>query len=395
MIATGLTCLASFLIGLAPQAKPKEPVQMHPKVDQKKADEAIRKGVAYLKGTNAGSGATLELLLWTYLHAGLTEEDSHVKELLAKMGIERPARTYNVSLQAMILEKLDRVKHQKRIFHCAQFLVDNQWDNGQWGYGAPTKLSEPPAGIPVVDRPKVATSGRKPRAAEPDAKLVRLRLPVIRQAHDPHSPGDNSNSQYAHLGLRACHDAGMIIPAETIARAEKSWREGQAGAAARTPDVATGPSPEGWRYSPANQEEKGPVSGSMTVGGLGALAILDYMRGKNWKADPDVLEAVRWVAANFSVTENPGKRSLHQYYYLYGLERAGVLYGTEYFGAHEWYPLGANYLLEHQEPDGSWVGEKGKAPIDTCFALLFLKRATRPLTDVASVDPHKAAGFMK
>jgi hypothetical protein len=33
---------------------------------------------------------------------------------------------------------------------------------------------------------------------------------------------------------------------------------------------------------------------------------------------------------------------------------------------------------------------KGHEPVwDTCFAILFLKRATRPLMDVASVDPSK------
>src|ERR1051326_4328986 len=47
-------------------------------------------------------------------------------------------RTYKVVLQAMILEEVDRVKHQHRIVQCAQFLVDNQCQNAQWSYGEPT-----------------------------------------------------------------------------------------------------------------------------------------------------------------------------------------------------------------------------------------------------------------
>jgi len=384
-----LVLLAALLC--AGQGEKKPPV----KVDPKKVDEAIKKGIAYLKGVDDDFNDTRELVLWTYLHAGLSEEDSHVKAILDKKLAMPLLKTYNVSLQAMILEKLDRVKHQNRIFHCAQFLADNQWDYGQWGYGRPTNLPDPPPG----DRPKVATSGKKkPGAADFDDKVVRWKLKVTQQAHDPVSRGDNSNSQYAALGLRACHDAGIVFPEEVLARAEKWWRESQVDGGARNapgpPYVATGAAgnhpPAGWAYSSFGKGGVGPARGTMTVGGLGALAILDSIRGKSWKSDPDVLEAVSWVAANFSV-DNGGRG--HPYYYLYGLERAGALYGTDFFGPHEWYPLGANYILEKQRPDGSWghsqADVRREGVIDTCFAILFLRRGTPRLVDVASVDRFK------
>jgi len=75
------------------------------------------------------------------------------------------------------------------------------------------------------------------------------------------------------------------------------------------------------------------------------------------------------------------------YYYLYGLERAGILYGTETFGSHEWYPEGAEFLLANQRADGAWISKDNayaNAVWDTCFAILFLRRATRPLQDVAT-----------
>jgi hypothetical protein len=41
-----------------------------------------------------------------------------------------------------------------------------------------------------------------------------------------------------------------------------------------------------------------------------------------------------------------------------------------------------------QAADGSWTSKGADHSIwDTCFAILFLRRATRPLTDVASMDP--------
>ena len=84
------------------------------------------------------------------------------------------------------------------------------------------------------------------------------------------------------------------------------------------------------------------------------------------------------------------------YYYIYALERAGVLYGTEKFGDHEWYPDGAKRLLKQQDKDGSWSDGKNwgsalkgndRIISDTCLAILFLCRATRPL--VASEDNRK------
>ena len=63
---------------------------------------------------------------------------------------------------------------------------------------------------------------------------------------------------------------------------------------------------------------------------------------------------------------------------MYALERVGMLYGTEIMMTHEWYPEGAKQLIDDQK-GGSW----GDGTRDTCFAILFLKRATRPL-DVAT-----------
>jgi len=80
------------------------------------------------------------------------------------------------------------------------------------------------------------------------------------------------------------------------------------------------------------------------------------------------------------------------YYFLYALERAGMLCGVEALGGHKWYPEGVQHLLGAQKPDGSWLSPlpHGDRPVllnsvwDTCFAILFLKRATRPLVEVAS-----------
>jgi hypothetical protein len=65
------------------------------------------------------------------------------------------------------------------------------------------------------------------------------------------------------------------------------------------------------------------------------------------------------------------------YYYLYSLERVGALTARKYVGKHDWYREGADELLKRQLPNGAWPGEMGEDElVNSCFALLFLRRAT-------------------
>jgi hypothetical protein len=68
---------------------------------------------------------------------------------------------------------------------------------------------------------------------------------------------------------------------------------------------------------------------------------------------------------------------------MYALERAGMLYNTELFGGHNWYLEGARFLVDHQNANGSWGHHEGdkkdEDTWDTCFAILFLKKATRAI----------------
>src|SRR6185436_7825102 len=119
---------------------------------QAKIDDAIRKGVAYLKtaesivGWPEFGGNSDELILWTFVHADVPTKDPVFQTLLQRILTSKLERTYKVALQAMILEEIDRVAHQPRIWQCAQFLIDNQCANGQWSYGeeSPAAQNPPP-----------------------------------------------------------------------------------------------------------------------------------------------------------------------------------------------------------------------------------------------------------
>src|SRR5688572_23171161 len=115
-------------------------------VDQARIDDAIRKGVAFLKTAESPGHHQIahadELLLYTFVVAGVPPADERFQKLLGRVLAEEPAHVYRVALQAMALEELDRVRYQERIAQCAQFLVDNQCLNGQWSYGEPTVLAK-------------------------------------------------------------------------------------------------------------------------------------------------------------------------------------------------------------------------------------------------------------
>src|SRR6185503_196995 len=146
-------------------------------VDQVKVDMAIEKGIKYLKSINASHlkandhvGRRMgprELVLFTYCHADLPETDADFKVLFDEMMKDKLEATYCVSLQAMVLEEVERVKYQKRIAQCAKFLVDNQTVDGKangagyWSYGSPSIYVEDIT-YDVPKRKDVASGGGKP-----------------------------------------------------------------------------------------------------------------------------------------------------------------------------------------------------------------------------------------
>jgi len=377
----------------------------HPGVDSKRVDEAIRKGLEYLRKAPSPSSHKAipnsdELILLAMVHGDVPPSDPKFHEIFDRMMQSKLTHTYKVALQAMVLEEIDRVKYQDRIAQCAQALIDSQLKHGQWNYECPGDALLPiPTGVPV---PRPVQSGAKPAskaAAAPGARAkpeVVRRITLQRTKFGASDRGDNSNSQYAALGLRAAFDAGVLVPQEALELARKWWETNQQGTKpAEKPDVATGPkpsaAPRGWDYSKAGTSNEKPF-GSMTAGAVSAVVIYDYLLKREWKPDPVVQSGLSWLDENFSVVTNPQKYPEFQYYYLYALERVGMLTNAATIGSHDWYREGANYLLGAQSAEGSWRagnamrgGEDAQAVWDTCFAILFLKRATRSL-DVASVD---------
>ncbi|MEZ0231028.1 MAG: prenyltransferase/squalene oxidase repeat-containing protein [Planctomycetota bacterium] len=155
----------------------------------------------------------------------------------------------------------------------------------------------------------------------------------------------------------------------------------------------------GWcyAYKPAeNGSWKKIVNGSMTASALTSLCVCkahldqggDYEKLRA-PVDKALRDGAAWLAHNYSVANNPAgdkkTKCINHYYYMYGLERAGILGLVPQFGEHDWFIDGCKMFIDAQKADGDWdAGASGTAgPIpDTCFALLFLCRGTTPFVKI-------------
>ena len=247
-------------------------------------------------------------------------------------------------------------------------------------------------------------------------------------------PEDLSNTQYVLLALWAGSRCGFEIETATLKRITLrllAYQDAEGPTRTRQPDPAPVERPKGGtRYAkpdaPTPQQpedrERGFVytlgaetTGSMTTAGISSLAIVKAMlmernaldAALRKKIDRGLWDGIAWMAGNYTLTRNPGAMGrMWQYYYLYGLERAFVILGKRFIGERDWYREGARMLVKAQEEDGRWqpegqlgmFGGAGRGGprfrtdlLDTCFALLFLKRATitpkRPVLDGPVTTP--------
>lgn len=322
------------------------------KIPDADIDAAIRKGVDWLKASVPDGGPTGwaphsatsdELILYTFVHGGIPRDDPIFQAYLKKTIDKDPEKTYSVACAAMALVALDKVGYQWKLEQYARFFVDTQCQNGQWSYGSKVEFPKMLFTTSAPARPKTATgsAGAPSKSADPPVRLYGTRypagyrpsadagkgttaqprklVPLVKRRGPP--TGDPSNSQYAALGIRACAEAGLALDPQCLQDALASWE---------TKQNADG----GWGYLDSGKD--GSTSfGSMTVGGVGAVAIYDWLLRKPWKDNPKVVKGCQWIADTWDLTRNPKSVKFNvsfQYYYIYGIERVGMLVGTDTIG---------------------------------------------------------------
>ena len=258
------------------------------------------------------------------------------------------------SLAMYVLRKSGIAPNDERFIKGMQFLVSR--GNPTSTYGASVHLLW------------CASMGRSSVWAERARGSLRVLVQGQREGlwGYPADPIDLSNVAFAMLGLRAASDLGLEVPEETLtAAASAIWRH-QNGQLS------------GFRYKP----EDDPTA-AITAAALGSIAILQGFADGGMKDvgrelrkhAKDLAAAEAWMEDDFTLEHN--RRSAErwttswQYCHLWSVERWAGFSGRKQIAGRDWYREGAEWLLARQDPNGNWGGFE-----NTCFALLFLRRAT-------------------
>jgi hypothetical protein len=243
----------------------------------------------------------------------------------------------------------------------------------------------------------------------------------------PNANQDLSSTQLATLALFSARRFGVEVKPDvwfdivefTLSHQEPTGPERErhdpgykAGASGYAAGVTAAPKKDrarGFFYLKGSTEPgEALASGAMTACGVANLLMAREVlakdekaleewkeRGYDQKVEAAIWDGLAWLDLNWSATKNPLNTAYHVYY-LYALERAMDLLGKNLVGTRPWYSLCAKPLIEERRPvkvkvrgkketEGQgalWNTNSTVDPrdvLDTCFALLFLKRATKDL----------------
>jgi hypothetical protein len=295
--------------------------------------------------------------------------------------------TYDVTLAILLLSRVGDSDNKSAIRDLAARLVAGQNVEGGWGYT-----------LPKVRSIYLAGGGERPAP--------------------PEGTGDNSTTQFAVLGLWVASRWGVNIDETMKAVAERF--------------VAQQNEDGGWPYKHDIEMPQGSRN-SMTFAGLFCLTVAratqiraEQAAAADNKPTPSRFglrsrtttrpttpaatpaEATDNAAAETEIfdpgseadtlMEDPifakGLKKASDFaagigngssrYFLWSVERMGVMLGMEKFGAADWFDKGSQALLnmqgkpagENEAIEGAWVAPgTGSALSDTAFAILFLRKA--------------------
>ena len=279
---------------------------------------------------------TLCLCVLALLNAGVPKDDPAVTDGLAAIEKIPNSHAYvtGIKCQVLAIVARDNPRYAKLLQEAATALAGGQLPTGMWTY----QLGPKPAGR-----------------------------------------GDNSNTQFALLGLHEAARAGATVNKAVWERSRTHFLNTQ------LPDG-------GWGYFfVAGQRGGGtPATASMTCAGTSSLYIVGerlmragrpvlhagvYRECGRYMQYKPIADGIKWLAQGLNDPRQ--NNALWDYYVLYGMERVGMIGGVRNFGPLDWYRAGAATLIARQSPTGSWSG--GGALYNDCFALLFLAKGNRPV----------------
>jgi hypothetical protein len=278
--------------------------------------------------------------------ASLDEPEIDRAYRYVRKNVAEQKHTYDIALAIILLSRIDEYHNRSLIRDLAGRLFAGQLTSGGWSYTCSTGGASS-----LTDR--------------------RLRSKL------KSGPGDNSCTQFAVLGLWTASRIGIDIDGPLELVAERFLKSQNTDG--------------GWPYRGSVEEGKvEPTKNSMTFAGLFCLTVARATKlrkmlqareegtttreetpetgsqGEALMKDPVFKKGFDRAVAFAS---GSGSR-----YFLWSMERVGVMLNLEKLGAKDWFKLGADALVRTQQPDGAWPDAQGGLA-DTSFAVLFLRKA--------------------
>ncbi len=376
-------------------------------VDREAIERAIERGVKALRGLQAEDGTWPHQQIGATALAGLTLLECGVKS--DDKAVVRAADTvravsvnlthnYSICLSILFLDRLGDPEDIPLIESLTVRLLAGQTSTGGWGYLCPplgdaevrrlqTKLAARRELIGRRDPPNPGFVHRGEKDLSPE---IRQQLALLKRSGTPAVSAfcDNSNTQFATLALWVGRRYGLPVD-NALKRVSARFRLSQNGDG-------------GWGYFDPSMRRGGMMTrstASMTCAGLLRLAIADgkaaeTLREHKPDAKPagDISKSARVKRGLFALSSTVGRAAAdnakgaaraaaipqiggRSYYFLWSLERVAVALDLKTIGKKDWYAWGAEILVSNQPVDGLWRGSYAESGADTCFALLFLKRA--------------------
>lgn len=395
------------------------------KDEQAKVDKAIDKGVAYLKRMQTKEGdwprnwpkaylvGQCALPAYALLEAGVAPNDPVIQKSADFLRTKslKTNRTYELSLALLFFDRLGDPKDKKLIQSLALRLVAGQHRTGGWSYRCLTLNATNEAALIqsleglskyLKDGGKINRNALRTLELSPALGILTVfqtpeKLWVLKKDNSNSeeslslvSGTDNSNTQFAMLALWAARHYDIALEPTFRLLVERFERT----------QCADG----WWPYSGTRRYGMYPYRSMICVGLLG-LAIGDGLKLATPGATlPNqeqgyILRGLAALYQEIGVPTRQMKRPIppQDLYFLWSVERVGMLYELPTIGDKEWYRWGAEILITNQKPSGTWV-DPPRTPkyyvsnygviLNTAFALLFLKHS-HPMKELTPKLPLK------
>jgi hypothetical protein len=348
----------------------------------------------------------------TLLECGVPANDKAVTRAadVVRQASVTLTHNYTLSLSILFLDRLGEPADIPLIESMTVRLLAGQTSNGSWSYDSPPLSDAEVRRLTTLLRQRTELVGRRGLPGNQPGRRTPQDLP--REIQDQLAQlnrigpgginrppaGDHSNTQFVVLALWVARRHGLPVD-PALSRVGAHFR------AVQYPDGGWGyfDLPHGPSIGPKGGRGGGRGGGigqgsiahgqtdTMTCAGLLGLAVAHGVAADTARAggprrptvdvSKDLQLRKGLLALSTSIRRPVGQGGRVQrvggraYYFFWSLERVAVALGLDTINKKDWYAWGAEILLANQQGDGTWQGRYGQSGADTCFALLFLKRA--------------------